>query len=1044
MKKILLLVFAAAFTLQQAAAQSAKTTPPVQGPEPASERLKVQPWPGKSAVPPAANPFGLPRANYKPIGPLAVPGPAATENITIERGENGLPIFFRGRTAVSESANTNTPVATRARAYLASLQPAGIARPDAEFVAKRTEVDEQGNWHVRLEQVFQSVPVYGTELIAHTKNGVFELLNGRYFPTPRLASVVPAVSKENAVQKVAQHIGSVKTTWTSEERLLVGGQEVNAELVVYHHAHNLDAEVLAWHIVIYPDLLHRKVYFVDAGTGAIIHHFDHTCNMGGGDRCEGHATEHQPTTIAATSTTETLGGPVTASGLDLKNVSRSFGAWMEGTTTFLEDAGQPMFNPGASQMPSNPVGVIVTLDAQNTSPEVQNTFKYALVTSGSLVFNNKNAVSTHWNAIQSYDYYRTVHGRNSIDGAGGNILSLFNVAESDGSSMGNAFWNGAAMWYGNGDATFFELARGLDVGGHEMTHGVIEKTANLEYQDESGALNESFADVFAVCIDRDEWKIGEDVVRPGSTTNNCLRDLQFPNNGTPSQPKQVSEQYQGTQDNGGVHINSGIPNRAFYLFASNAAVGLDKAEKVYYKALRDYLVKSSKFVDCRIAVIQAANDLYGSAVANAAANAFTTVGIVGSQGGNYLGELAVNPGVDLILCNTINGQNLDLAVSSGTVLGTLYNQGVASRPSVSDNGQQVVFVNNEGHIIGMDLSYNGPNIDFQSYELSTSPEWRSAAISKDGRFLAGLTTIENNRIYVFDLADPLGSSKTFFLYNPTYSTGQITGEVRYADVLEFDYSGEYLMYDAYNELNNGQGEDLSYWDIGFLQFWENNDFAGQDPFISKLFSGLPPNSSVNNPAFARNAPYVMAFDYFDGLDNTYNILGANTETGDVDYIVSNNGELGWPNYNRLDNAVLYQRTAGATRNLYLRTVDAARIQGQGTPVNLVQNRDWGVWFANGNRSLMVDTDAPSAAALQLTAAPNPTSDAVRLSFSIPQSGLVQIAVNDLLGRTVQQREWTLPQGENQLDLSLQGLPSGTYLVRLLAAGTGATMKVVKQ
>jgi hypothetical protein len=268
--------------------------------------------------------------------------------------------------------------------------------------------------------------------------------------------------------------------------------------------------------------------------------------------------------------------------------------------------------------------------------------------------------------------------------------------------------------------------------------------------------------------------------------------------------------------------------------------------------------------------------------------------------------------------------------------------------------------------------------------------------------------------------------------------------VRYADVLEFDYSGEYLMYDAYNELNNDQGEDLSYWDIGFLQFWENNDFAGQDPFISKLFSGLPPNSSVNNPAFARNAPYVMAFDYFDGLDNTYNILGANTETGDVDYIVSNNGELGWPNYNRLDNAVLYQRTAGATRNLYLRTVDASRIQGQGTPVNLVQNRDWGVWFANGNRSLMVDTDAPSAAAFQLTAAPNPTSDAVRLSFSIPQRGLVQIAVNDLLGRTVQQHNWTLPQGENQLDLSLQGLPSGTYLVRLLAAGTGATMKVVKQ
>jgi Zn-dependent metalloprotease len=115
------------------------------------------------------------------------------------------------------------------------------------------------------------------------------------------------------------------------------------------------------------------------------------------------------------------------------------------------------------------------------------------------------------------------------------------------------------MWYGNGDQTFTELAGGLDVGGHEMTHGVIEQTANLEYQYESGALNESFADVFAVCIDRGDFKIGEDVVRPLTTTDGCLRNMQFPNSSTPSQPKHVSEQYFGTQDNGGVHINSGIP-----------------------------------------------------------------------------------------------------------------------------------------------------------------------------------------------------------------------------------------------------------------------------------------------------------------------------------------------------------------------------------------------------------------------------------------------------------------------------------------------------
>ncbi|MCB0574365.1 MAG: M4 family metallopeptidase, partial [Saprospiraceae bacterium] len=332
----------------------------------------------------------------------------------------------------------------------------------------------------------------------------------------------------------------------------------------------------------------------------------------------------------------------------------------------------------------------------------------------------------------------------SIDGVGGNILAFVNVSESNGASMENAYWNGAAMWYGKGGSTFQELARGLDVGGHEMTHGVVEKTANLVYQSESGALNESFADIFGAMIDRDDWQIGEDVMQPG--TNAALRSLQDPHNGVSSnspwwQPKHVNEQYNGSQDNGGVHINSGIPNHAFYLFAIQASVGKDKAEQVFYKALRDYLVKSSKFVDLRIAVLQAANELYGSAVANAAASAFDQVGILGSSpGGNYLGQLQVNPGDDYILCVSNDYKNLDLAIGNGTVLGTIYNQGLKSRPSITDNGSQIVFVNAAGHIITVDMVYTQTDIiPTVNPPISAAPVWRNAAISKDGRFVASLT-----------------------------------------------------------------------------------------------------------------------------------------------------------------------------------------------------------------------------------------------------------------------------------------------------------------
>lgn len=1055
MKKFLLWTLFAALSLNHLAAQSAKSRPPVQGPELTPEQLQLRPWPGKSAVPQAPNPFGLSRTGYKTQPPLAL-SPATAEDVQTTRGENGLPIFFQGKTAVSEADDAGKTAGERAIDYLASLKPAAIAQPAGEFRAKSTETDEQGNLHVRLEQYYQGVPVYGGEVIAHTKKGAFEMLNGRYYPTPTLTTVTPALSSGAAIQKVAEHYGpgKVKTNWTDDDRQLIGGAESKAELVVYHVNRDLNAERLAWHVVFYPNLLRREVFFVDAQTGEMIHHFDHTCEI---HPAQGTQTttcgetsnsgpEYAPLIAPATPTVACVDGPVPATGLDLLNQNRSFGAWMSGSTIYLEDAGRAMFNAGASNMPSSPVGAIVTLTAKNTSPEVQTTFDYDLVTSASATFSDKNAVSAHWNAIQSYEYYRGTHSRKSIDDVNGNIISFINVANDNGSSMENAFWNGAAMWYGNGGSFFNQLARGLDVGGHEMTHGVIEKTANLEYQDESGALNESFADVFAVCIDRNDWQIGEDVVKAGATPNNCLRDLQDPHKGSPAQPNHVNEQVSGPQDNGGVHVNSGIPNRAFYLFASNAAVGIDKAEKVYYKALRDYLVKSSQFVDCRLAVIQAANDLYGNTVANAAATAFTTVGIVGNQGGDYQGDLAVNPGSDLILCATNDLNNAQLALSNGTVLGTLYDQGIACRPSATDDGKQVVFVNTAGHIIGVDLTYNmGGTIDFQYYELTQTPDWRSAAISKDGQYIAALSKTENNRIYIYELAVSF-SPYTFFLYNPTYSeTPQITGEVRYADVLEFDYTGEYLMYDAFNELNNGDGEDLSYWDIGFLRFRENGEFVdGATAFISKLFSGLPEKASIGNPTFAKNSPYIIAFDFIDGLNDRYDVLGANTETGDVDYLASDNDALGWPSYTRLDDAVLYERPVNNTTNIYKRGISTNKITGLGTAALLIQDRNWGVWFANGSRSLMVDADEVSVNRLQLTAAPNPATDAVRLSFTAERAGPGQVVVYDLLGRTMVSREWSLNEGLNQIELGLQGLPLGTYTVRLVVNGDAAALKVMKQ
>ncbi|MBP6810069.1 MAG: M4 family metallopeptidase [Saprospiraceae bacterium] len=1052
MKKVISLLVLLVSLAAPSFAQHNKTRPSATGKAPENPQVS---WPGKAVVPLATNPFGVATPRPKPLPMLQTSLASGQAEVSIVRGENGLPIFFEGKTEASGNASESKPIGERALEYCASLQPQGITAPEVEFVLQTAQTDEQGNAHVRLEQVYNGLPVWGGEVICHTKSGAFERMNGRYFPTPKLSTIVPAISADAAILKVKTEIGvsKIKTDWSASDLKLIDGQPFTASLIVFHPKETLTGERLSWHVAARPNVLSRSEWFVDAITGEVLNQFEHTCNLTGHlhnamGECSNHAS---PNPQIFESPTEDEEMETNVNGIDLLGVNRSFinGGWQNGGQFLLEDASKTMFNPSSSNMPNDPVGVIVTLDAFNTSPENQN-FTADFVVSNSATFTNKAAaISGHYNSIKSFDYFFSKFNRESIDGEGGNVISIVNVSEANSTSMENAFWNGQAMFYGNGGSTFKPLARGLDVGGHEMTHGVIEKTANLIYENESGALNESFADVFGQMIDGDlnDWKIGEDVMQSGGGLPSALRDLSNPHNGQASnspfwQPNHTNEQVMGSNDNGGVHANSGIANRAFFLFASDASVGTTKAEQVYYKALRDYLVKSSKFVDCRLAVIQAATDLYGAAVANVAANAFATVGIGGSvPSGNYLGQLNPNPGTEFILCASDDGSDLDLASSTGQVLGSLYTQGVKSRPSISDNGIDLVFVNDAGHIIGISMNYQTNPITFSTFQLSDNPEWGNAAISKDGRFVAGITDFEQPRIYVYDLASPFGESETFYLYNPTYSQGQITGDVQYADVLEFDYSGEYLMYDAYNDLDG-----VGYWDIGFVRYWENDQFTdGGNAFITKLFTGLPEKVSINNPAIAKNSPFIIAFDLIDEIGTPRNdIYGANSETGDYDAIIIDNGVLGWPNYNRLDNKLLYEKANGVDYNLRVQGLQPNKIQALGNSSQIVSFHYWGVNYANGIRNLQVGTNDVTSQNFEVKISPNPTVDFAQLTLRANDASEAIISVHNLLGETLMTRSVNILEGENQLDIDLQNLPSGNYVVRVAAEnGAGAALKLVK-
>jgi len=222
----------------------------------------------------------------------------------------------------------------------------------------------------------------------------------------------------------------------------------------------------------------------------------------------------------------------------------------------------------------------------------------------------------------TYKFFWEVLGRNSIDNAGMPILGLVHYS----TNYANAFWDGQGhMFFGDGDGQLFvRLTKSLDVIGHELTHGVTQYEANLVYQGQSGALNESMSDVFGSLAkqyakkhtaDKADWLIGKDVVGP--TLKAALRSMKAPGtaNKYDKQPATMDGFVNTAADNGGVHINSGIPNYAFYVTATTIGGNAwEKAGRIWYDALRDNNIKpTSGFKAFARATVRQAETRFGTA-----------------------------------------------------------------------------------------------------------------------------------------------------------------------------------------------------------------------------------------------------------------------------------------------------------------------------------------------------------------------------------------------------------------------------------------------
>lgn len=465
----------------------------------------------------------------------------------------------------------------------ASSEPAATIVKDfvnkkGDFAVQNVEKDGSSQI-VRLQQEVDGVPVFGSVVVGNVaKDGTLKAI---------VNDAINVKGKPGLAKKAT--LSEKKAIKLYQKAIKASEFEVapKAELVIYPvkndavYAYKVTSTVLAGKE---PS---RWTYFIDANSGKVLNKFDQLAH---------------------------------ATGTDVLGRSVTFNTTLSAGKYYLQDTtrGKGIYTYDAKNRTSLP-GTLWA-DADN-------------------VFNatyDRAAVSAHVNAAKTYDFYKNTYGRNSYDNAGARLNSTVHYS----TSYNNAFWDGTKMVYGDGDgSTFTYLSGALDVVAHELTHAVTEYSAGLVYQNESGAINEAVSDIMGTVAEYSvgsnfDWLVGEDIYTPG-VSGDALRSMSNP--AAYGDPDHYSKRYTGTQDNGGVHTNSGIVNKAAYLLGNGGTfynvsvtgIGVPKLGAIYYRALTVYLTPNSNFSSLRAAVVQSAKDLYGStsAEATAAAKSFDAVGV---------------------------------------------------------------------------------------------------------------------------------------------------------------------------------------------------------------------------------------------------------------------------------------------------------------------------------------------------------------------------------------------------------------------------------
>ena len=913
------------------------------------------------------------------------------------------------------------------------------------FITKVISTDRLGNTHERLSQFYKEIPIVFGEIITHTdQNGFVNSINGEFYKVGDL-NTTPVLSKEAAFTEALKFKPSTQYLWDEKESATeLNYKKPEGELVIVPLVHTGEVK-LAYKFDIYSLMpIYRDEVYVDAATGAVLY-INPIIKHANESRVSKIDLEEENSNIA-----EAL---ITGNAATRYSGSRNIETTLNTATNkyILKDTtrgnGILTYNSGKTN----------TYPPTNFSDNDNNWIEYANLNK------DNGALDAHWGAEMTYDFWFTIFGRNSYDNLGTQIKSYVHYSKNPPAGFANAFWNGSVMTYGDGSGGVGILTS-LDVCAHEIGHAVCSSTANLAYQNQSGALNEGYSDIWGACIEQfgrnngnldvmppansPVWKIAEDL----SSTGNPFRSMSNPNSkGDPDTFKGTN--YTNTADDGnctpaegndycGVHTNSGVLNHWFFILTTGKSgtnnatpadtysvtgIGMLKSSEIAFLAERDYLTANATFADTRAATIAVAQSLYcpNSPEVMATTNAWYAVNV---------GEMYTARTNDVRASALNNGTNISCSSNYSPVF-KFQNSGLTTITSVN-----ISYSVDGGAVTNATWTGSLAPCGIIEYPLTIE------TLANGNHILSVTSTIENDEDSTNNIKNAL------ILVNSTGVANSInTFENTSDNLISYDSSGTNLVWERGN--------------LGTKSVLTNAIAGGTKVYATRLNGNHPDKkesylvskcydlSSISNPTIK----FDMGFDLEANWDIIYvqyttnnGVNWSNLGTGTSSTWYTNNRN---PNGTDCFNCVGGQWTGlgneanpqgGLNKNRHTYSYGLSDLSTQTNVIfRIVMVSD----DAENHEGAYID-DFQVTGVLGLwsndfemfTIYPNPTSSKITIALSTSDD--VSVSLFDVRGRIVYDNKFKSSGSIFNQEITFDTLQKGIYILNIEADGKKATKKII--